>query len=521
MFRKKPARLALVGVLTAGTGLMVSTTPARADEYTDLLDILRAKGSLTQSEYQTLLNRRSRSARRAPSRGAPAATVETDESVIAARRAAAEAQAAAQAAQAAVQQATAAAAAPSDMVRTTPYVPGKGVTLRAGPIDINFSGFINGFYTYVDADRGTRTSVAGGVADNSGFDSSSIRNGLLPAGLIAKFSTNQAGVDLAAVFGVYPGINSSQTDGPLNANAGGSPVALGTSGVDFRQVYVTAGTSGLGTFKVGRDLGIFGGDAILSDQTLPGVGSAQGNANPANTTLGRIGIGYIYADFMPQISYATPIFGGFQATVGAFQPLRGFNATGLSGRSDQHSIPMFQGKVTYDYTASFATGRAWVSGLVQPFDGVNRAGGAAAGDKSVTATAFDVGIKGDAGPFGATAYYYRGNGVGTTGLFFDGLATNGDTRVSDGWYVQGSYKPIPKLKLVASYGQSNIYRTDGDDRTLTQNLVRRNDSWVGGVYYSLTDWMTLVGEYAHTRSKAQAGFYNRQNNFSGGTIIFF
>ena len=199
MFRKKPARLALVGVLTAGTGLMVSTTPARADEYTDLLDILRAKGSLTQSEYQTLLNRRSRSARRAPSRGAPAATVETDESVIAARRAAAEAQAAAQAAQAAVQQATAAAAAPSDMVRTTPYVPGKGVTLRAGPIDINFSGFINGFYTYVDADRGTRTSVAGGVADNSGFDSSSIRNGLLPAGLIAKFSTNQAGVDLAAV----------------------------------------------------------------------------------------------------------------------------------------------------------------------------------------------------------------------------------------------------------------------------------------------------------------------------------
>ena len=33
--------------------------------------------------------------------------------------------------------------------------------------------------------------------------------------------------------------------------------------------------------------------------------------------------------------------------------------------------------------------------------------------------------------------------------------------------------------------------------------------------------MTLVGEYAHTRSKAQAGFYNRQNNFSGGTIIFF
>ena len=73
MFRKKPARSALVGVLTAGTGLMVSTTPARADEYTDLLDILRAKGSLTQSEYQTLLNRRSRSARRARYRRSAAA----------------------------------------------------------------------------------------------------------------------------------------------------------------------------------------------------------------------------------------------------------------------------------------------------------------------------------------------------------------------------------------------------------------------------------------------------------------
>ncbi len=170
---------------------------------------------------------------------------------------------------------------------------------------------------------------------------------------------------MAAVFGMYPGINSSATT--VGANSGGLPIGLGTSGIDFRQIYVTAGTKTAGTFKFGRDLGIFGSDAILSDATLLSVGATGSNANPGNTSLGRIGYGYIYADFMPQISYASPIWGGFQATVGVFQPLDeiAFAGDAYSGTANQHSVPMFQGKVTYDYKFGPVAGRLWLSGLYQ------------------------------------------------------------------------------------------------------------------------------------------------------------
>ena len=38
------------------------------------------------------------------------------------------------------------------------------------------------------------------------------------------------------------------------------------------------------------------------------------------TTLGRIGTGYVYADWIGQIAYTTPNMNGFQATLGITQP---------------------------------------------------------------------------------------------------------------------------------------------------------------------------------------------------------
>ena len=42
--------------------------------------------------------------------------------------------------------------------------------------------------------------------------------------------------------------------------------------------------------------------------TLFGVGAAAGNVT--GTTLGRIGVGYVYADWYPQITWTTPGFAG-------------------------------------------------------------------------------------------------------------------------------------------------------------------------------------------------------------------
>jgi len=49
---------------------------------------------------------------------------------------------------------------------------------------------------------------------------------------------------------------------------------------------------------------MFGSDAILSDMTLLALGR-EGRVPTGNTTLGRIGVGYIYTDWIPQISYSS------------------------------------------------------------------------------------------------------------------------------------------------------------------------------------------------------------------------
>jgi hypothetical protein len=508
--------------LAAASVLVLAATAARADDYTDLLDILKAKGSLTQGEYNSLLAKHLHNLRAAARHGgAAAAGAAADASAVAAQQAALQAAAAAAAARQAsidmdnAMKKTTDMMAEPDIVRAMPYKPGAGLTIKMGNVDLNVSGIVNAFYTYSSADAANpHTAVGGGLTDASGFDSSSVRNGLLPGAIIVSASTTQDGIDLAAVFGAYPGIDNASV-GALNANNGGKSVALGTAGVDFRKTYITAGTADLGTFKLGRDIGLFGQDAILNDQTLLGVGATGGNADPANTSLGRIGLGYIYADFMPQITYISPIFAGFQGSLGVFQPLNEFDFSGFSQNNNAHAAPMFQGRGTYDYKSDFWTLHAWIGFLTQTQDGIVTDSSTR---NSKTAVAGEGGAVVTLGPVGLTGYYYKGNGVGSTGIFFDGLAPNGQFRDSEGGYVQASWKIIPKVKLVASYGESSLYLAPGE---YDPDLVRRNESETGGVYYSLTDWLTLVGEYTHSDSRSHGTNQSDANSVSAGAILFY
>lgn len=537
-------RLSLLGSTFCVAVLSALPTVARADDYTELLDILRAKGSLSRSEYNVLLSHhqhhahpslqrdddgsspapakhRNRYMRYGPqnegsSLDAPP-DVTTIAAVSAARRAAMEASASAQDARNSLMEARRTYN-PDSIVRVKPYVAGKGITIQAGQIDINLSGFVNAYYTYNSPSGGR--PVAGGVSTgSSGFDSSSVRNGLLPGGLILKLNTVQEGIKLGAVFGMYPGINNNDP-GTFNANSGGSPVGLGTAGLDFRQVFMTAGTDELGTVKLGRDIALFASDAILNDATLLSVGSTGSNANPANTSLGRIGVGYVYTDWLPQITYISPKWKGFQASVGVMTPLDEYNFAGggLSATTTQHSSPMLQGKVTYDGNIAGFTTRFWSSFLVQHQQNLTSATLGSNSRKGTTVEAGDVGVKLSRGPFEGVAYYYYGSGLGTTGLFFDGVSAQGRKRDSEGYYVQAAYKILPKLKVVGSYGVSNLYQAPGEDNP---SMVRRNQSEVGAVYYNLTDWFTLVGEYAHTESDAHGIAHESDHTMSAGAMMTF
>ena len=199
-----------------------------------------------------------------------------------------------------------------------------GIDVSAGDWKIDFAGNINAFYVNASCDHGTNTAVVGGLAC-TGDSSTAIRNGLLPAALVFNATTRQDNFDIDVTVGFYPGINSSAAAG---VNGPGQPSALATPGIDARQVYFTFGDASWGTVKMGRDIGLFGKDAILLDMTLLGVGTALANPAPGNTSLGRIGIGYIYTDWQPQITYTTPSLGGFSGSIGVFQPLNNRPAPG-------------------------------------------------------------------------------------------------------------------------------------------------------------------------------------------------
>jgi hypothetical protein len=251
--------------------------------------------------------------------------------------------------------------------------------------------------------------------------------------------------------------------------------------------------------------------------TLLGVGTALGNPAPSNTSLGRIGIGYIYTDWEPQITYTTANLGGFTGSFGVFQPLN-------DGTYNSHNAPQIQAGLAYawgDPKSDPLTGKVWFDVVSQKLKLPSSVTPLPGQATSYTGTEVDGGVKLDAAGFEGVLYGYTGKGVGTTGLFILSTSASGDTRKSDGGYVQATYK-VDKLKIGLSYGISDLKLAD-DERAFesTSTLVKSNKSGVFGLYYSLTKSITLVGEYIDTKDEAWNGNSATQKDFALGGILFF
>ena len=393
-----------------------------------------------------------------------------------------------------------------------------GIDVNAGDWKLDFSGNVNAFYVGSSCDHGTNTTVTGGLAC-TGDNSAAVRNGLLPAALVFSATTRQDDFDVGVTIGFYPGINSSAAAG---VNGKGEPSALQTPGIDARQAFFTVGDASWGSVKLGRDIGLFGKDAILDDMTLLGVGSAGSNAAPSNTSLGRIGLGYLYTDWEPQITYTTANYGGFSGSFGIFQPLATPGYT-------SHNSPQIQAGLAFawgDPKTDSLTGKVWLDVVSQQLkaDSSVIAGNNAAGvSTNFTGTAVDGGVKLDVAGFEGVLYGYTGKGVGTTGLYILPTSASGETRKSDGGYVQATYK-FEKLKVGLSYGLSDL-KLAGDEQPGQLNadptLLKRNSSGVIGLYYSLTKSVTLVGEYIDTKAEAWGGNSATEKDYALGGILFF
>jgi hypothetical protein len=354
--------------------------------------------------------------------------------------------------------------------------------------ELDVGGIVSTFYTATNCSGDTvgGPALASRALGCSGEShKTTIGNGLLPSGVITKFKTTQEGIDIGGTVGIM--VNAAASSG-LDSN----------SSVDVRQAFFTLGTADMRTVKIGRDYGIFGANAILTDMTLLGAGVPTQATQRGRVTLGHIGAGYTYLDNDGQISYASPTFGGgFGFTGGVFSPVD-------VGAFVSKSYPQMQAQLSYSNDMF----KAWIGAKTQKFYGANDSGG------NFNETAGEAGVSWNAGPFGVLANVQAGKGIG---ILSDG--DQGDVKGLN-YLVQGTYKFTEKLKFGLNYGLSK--NRDNSVYTAVYNSsFKSNSNLTGGLYYSLTKSVTLAGELGQTRSKDFLGNEAKQFGGSIGGIIFF
>jgi len=407
-----------------------------------------------------------------------------------------------------------------------------GIIIPAGEWTLDVGGNVN-MYTSWSKPSKNGATITGGLAGtyetlNSSTGSKSTQNkfgnGLLPNFLSVSGSTRQNDLDVSFTISLQPGSAQNGALQQVASNDGAAaPSAGANGGLNNRQAFITFGDKSWGSIKVGKDLGIFASDAILNDITLLGVGGAYAGA-AGNTSLGRIGYGYIYTDWKPQIAYTTPNMNGFQATVGIAQAFLASGSIGASSHSaatfgTTNASPAYEGKASYSFAANDVTGKIWVSGISQKVGAVT-----GKGNSDSVAYAADIGANVKFAGFDLTGYYYGGTGVGTTGQFLNGYGLASDTtkvegRDSDGGYVQAKYTLPTKTIAALSWGISNLDRASGEQANTT--LLDSNEMWDAMLIHPLTKHLNLVGEYSHQEAKNHAGAENKTNVGSLGAILFF
>ena len=368
----------------------------------------------------------------------------------------------------------------------------QAVEIKSGDWTVSVGGIVNAYYTAVSCSGDAVGGLAlGGQVLGCGGQGNrtTIGNGLLPNGLVTSAASTQGGYDVKALIGIY---NSTATDSAVGQN----------SVVDVRQAYFTFGNADMGTVKLGRDYGIFGANAILSDMTLLGAGAPVQVTQRGRVTLGHIGAGYTYLGNYGQMMYSMPkSAAGIGFDIALMSPVADTPILALvSPVYTAKSSPQVQAQVTFAQDGL----KGWLGAKSQKFTSVTP------GVNDLTMSGFEVG-----GSFTASATSVLANVQAGKGLGILSDADQGDTK-SKNYLLQGTFKTSEKLKLGASYGLS-----ENDDNTAGTRGLKSNANLTLGAYYSLNSLITLVGEVGQTRSKSFGDLSTRMNGISLGGIIFF
>ena len=426
------------------------------------------------------------------------------------------------------------AAVPAVMALASTSVDSKILLMSQEGWEVSFDGAANAFIVKnsgndVPTVRGGNVQAADTYAPVIGAnDDTSIVTGLLPNvwGMTLKAPTAN-GLDVSMRLGLYTHMNGGQN-------------SLGNGEINIRETSGSVAGS-FGTVLVGRSLGIHQSNAILSDMLLFGVGAAASASN-SNTTLGRIGLGYLYTDFKPQVSWTLPgmdaLGGNFGAKIGLFDPDDVVADTATFSATDKSS-PRVEAQITYNGGLGDLGINLWVDGTYQnternEAEAALRTAHDAAGnntnvtndrDTDVDSAGVGFGTKLTYQGFGLVATGFYGNALGIRGQRATGAGGNGalddvgTERKSYGGYLQGTYDFGQGTSAGYSYGGNCLKRTGNDIQA--RGVMNCQTMHSGMIWHNVTDNFRLVAEGGFTEKTWYLADSEQEDSFGGVGAFFF
>jgi hypothetical protein len=426
------------------------------------------------------------------------------------------------------------AAIPAVMALASTNVDSKILLMSQEGWEVSFDGAANAFIMKNSVSDAPSTSGGAAFTPNTmagvmaGNDDTSIVTGLLPNvwGMTLKAPTAN-GLDVSARLGLYTHMNGGQN-------------GLGNGVLNIRETSGSVSGS-FGTVLVGRSLGIHQSSAILNDMLLFGVGAAASAGN-SGTTLGRIGLGYLYTDFQPQITWTLPdLGGGFGAKIGVFDPNDIHADDTTFSATDKHA-PRVEAQVTWSGSLLF-TGigmNAWVDGSYQNTERstaeanafTSRTGGTGVGinaqphdDTDVDSAGVAFGTKLTYEGFSLVASGFYGTAMGMRAQHsFGGAGTGalddfGKPRNTYGGYLQGTFDFGQGTSVGYSYGGNYLNKTSGDiETTGTMNYQVMHS---GMIWHNVTDNFRLIAEGGYTEKTWYLADEEQEDSFGGIGAFFF
>jgi len=375
----------------------------------------------------------------------------------------------------------------------------QGLTMQmSNGWNFSFAGNVNAFWIY---------SHSKDAAGNTTGNDLSFGTGLLPAFATFEAKGKEGNTDLGVHFGFAPQVEF----GGHNASYFGTDAA--GAQIDMRQVYLTAGGS-WGTLTMGKELGLYQRGNILTDATLLGVGVGGGGRG---TALGRIGYGYLYTDFRPQLTYSTVAGKPAQFNIGIFDALR-------VGSFTYAQLPRLEAELNY----SSGNVKVFVNGAAQTMKD------APSGGNSLTSAGVGGGLVFSSSGFSVTAsgffasgmgYLLQGDGI-VGGANFDNEGVDGtnSARKSFGYIGQLAYNPSGSSWIIAgSFGENHLKQTDADKTASGSSASDglKNRAIVGQITYKWTKSLRWVGEFGYVQNYVLGTEVNKTTQGSIGMMLFF